>query len=89
MEEEPSLKGLDKDRESSSDISLGPNEVAARGDVMAGRLVVGTLRIPGLFDPDEEPGALTTSALTTPRTCLTAPLFDVMMTGASFRKSLE
>lgn len=85
-----SLKGLllrESSCPSSTSLttSAGPNEVDAKGELAGSR---GTFVLEGdrfSFDPL----ALITSALTTPKTCRTAPLVGVMIMGASLRKSLE
>jgi hypothetical protein len=76
-----SLKGLSPPWPSSLPaISLGPKEVEASGDLTEGL----DITVDGL-----KASPLMTSALTTPRTCLTAPLLGVIIIGASLRKSLE
>jgi len=63
--------------------------VDASGEPIEGREVKGGFNPSELLLEERDPGVLMTSAFTTPKTCLTAPLVGVIIMGASFRKSLE
>jgi hypothetical protein len=69
--------------------SAGPKDEDANGEPIEGREAKegGGFKASELLERD--PGALITSALTTPKTCRTAPLLGVIIMGASFRRSLE
>lgn len=76
---------IDTSCSSSLRISAGPKEVLARGERTGGRELALERREDCWLGDD---GACMTSALTTPKTCLTWPRTGVTIMGTSLRKSL-